>query len=398
MTEDQTNKLKLIGQIYTPSYPIELKELFSGRRKELQQVIQIISQKGKQLLIYGDRGIGKTSFANITKLILDFPDTQIVKISCSSDDTFESIFHNIFSHLSYEYEIARKEIGFGKNIEKVDEKVVFSNIYSPESITIPIVQKVFGILQNPVIIIDEFDRLEIEKFDKRKFSDLIKTISDNIPFAKFILVGVAEDVSSLIEEHESIERNLAQLHLRAMSEDEINDIIVKGEPHLGIKFDEKVKQKIIDLSSGYPHFTHSLCYFSASTAILDNSSEVTEEHLKIAIQQTIDGAHESLRNSFRLATLGTKQNIFQEVLYAATIAPTDEYGYFQANDLENPLSEILGKEMRVFNFSYHIGKFCSTERGEIFRITGSKNRHRYKFKNPLMRAFIKLKMEQEIAK
>lgn len=398
MTEEQKNKLSLIGQIYTPSYPIELQELFSGRRKELQQVIQIISQKGKHILIYGDRGIGKTSFANITKLFLDTPTSQIVKISCSSDDTFESIFYNIFSDLSYEYEVARTEIGFGKEIIKTDEKVIFSNIYSMESITIPIIQKVFGILKNPIIIIDEFDRLENEKFDKRKFSDLIKTISDNIPYAKFILVGVAEDVSSLIEEHESIERNLAQLHLRAMSEDEINDIIEKGEPHLNLKFDNSVKQKINELSSGYPHFTHSLCYFSTSAAILDNSEVVTNEHLDLAIQQTIDGAHESLRNSFRQATLGTKQNIFQEVLFAATIAPTDEYGYFQANDLEIPLSEILGKPMRVFNFSYHLGKFCSSERGEIFKISGSKNRHRYKFKNPLMRAFIKLKMDQEINK
>ena len=141
-----------------------------------------------------------------------------------------------------------------------------------------------------------------------------------------------------------------------------------------------------------------MCYFSTSAAILDNSEVVTNEHLDVAIQQTIDGAHESLRNSFRQATLGTKQNIFQEVLFAATIAPTDEYGYFQANDLEIPLSEILGKPMRVFNFSYHLGKFCSSERGEIFKISGSKNRHRYKFKNPLMRAFIKLKMDQEINK
>lgn len=395
MTEEQNKKIRLVGQIYTPSYPIELKELFSGRRKELQQVIEIISQKGKQLIIYGDRGIGKTSFANVTKLILDEPNTQIVKISCSSDDTFESIFHNIFSGFSYEYEIAQKEIGFGKDIEKTNEKVIFSNIYSEDSINIPIIKKILGILINPVIIIDEFDRLENEIFDKRKFSDLIKTISDTIPYAKFILVGVAEDVSALIEEHESIERNLAQLHLHAMSEDEIKDIVEKGEPHLKLTFNEDVKNKIIELSSGYPHFTHSLCYYATTAAIWDNSTKVTNDHLDLAIQQTIDSSHESLRNSYRLATLGTKQNIFQEVLYAATIATTDEYGYFQANDLETPLSKILDKEMKVYNFSYHIGKFCSNERGEIFKITGSKNRHRYKFKNPLMKAFIKLKIEQD---
>lgn len=160
-------------------------------------------------------------------------------------------------------------------------------------------------------------------------------------------------------------------------------------------FDDSVKERIVKLSSGYPHFTHSLCYYSTTSAVWDSSSVITDQHLNIAIKQTIDNAHESLRNSYRTATLATKQNIYQEVLYAASVVKTDEYGYFQANDLEEILSKVLGKEVKVNNFTFHIGKFCSDERGEIFTMTGAKNRHRYKFRNPLMKAFIRLKTEQQ---
>lgn len=160
-------------------------------------------------------------------------------------------------------------------------------------------------------------------------------------------------------------------------------------------FDETVKSRIIDLSSGYPHFTHSLCYYPTTAAVWDNSTVITDQYLNIAIKQTIDNAHESLRNSYRTATLATKQNIYQEVLYAASIVGTDEYGYFQANDLEDVLSRILEKDVKVNNFTFHLGKFCTEERGEIFTMTGAKNRHRYKFRNPLMKAFIRLKMEQK---
>lgn len=394
MTDEQKQKIELVGKIYTPAYPIEIKEFFSGRTTELITILEIINQKGKQVILYGDRGVGKTSFANIVRILMDSPDRQIVKISCASNDTFKSLFFNIFSKLSMGYEIAKNKIGFGAGIEKIEGRVLFSNLYNKEQIDINLILTVLELTGKSIIIIDEFDRLEKNNFDQKLFSDLLKVVSDTIPSTSFMIVGVAEDVSSLIDEHQSIERNLAQIHLYSMTGDEIKGIIEKGELPLGIKFTDEVKNKIIDLSSGYPHFTHSLCYYSAIASIWEKSKNITLEYLNLAIQQTIDNSHESLRNSYRVATLATKQNIYQEVLYAAALVKTDEYGYFQANDLESILTDMIGKEMKVNNFVFHLGKFCSEERGEIFIISGAKNRHRYKFKNPLMRSFIRLKMEQ----
>lgn len=393
MTEKQNKKLNLIGEIYTPSYPIEIMELFSGRTEQLKNVFDFLRQKGKHIIVYGDRGVGKTSFANVIKVICE-TNQPVAKVSCSTQDTFESLFHNVLSKLTYDYEQAQQKIGFGTEIERTNESLILSNLYTQDQVNIKVLTSVFGLL-NPVIILDEFDRLSPNKFNKAIFTDLIKSLADNLPQTTLIIVGVSEDVASLIDEHLSIERNLSQIHMPSMSPDEIIAIIKKGEEPLQLTFDESVTRRIIDLSSGYPHFTHSLCYYSTTASVWDNSIAITDQHLNIAIKQTIDNAHESLRNSFRTATLATKQNIYQEVLYAASIVETDEYGYFQANDLEDILSRILGKKVKVNNFTFHLGKFCTDERGEIFTMTGAKNRHRYKFKNPLMKAFIRLKMEQK---
>lgn len=369
------------------------KELFSGRTDQLSAVFDFLRQKGKHIIVFGDRGVGKTSFANVIKVICE-SDRQVAKVSCSTEDTFETLFQNVLSKLTYDYEEAQQKIGFGSDIEKTNKSLIFSNLYSIDQINIPVLTSVLGLI-NPVVILDEFDRLDPNKFNKSIFTDFIKNLADNLPNSTIIIVGVSEDVSSLIDEHLSIERNLSQIYMPSMSSDEITAIIKKGEEPLQLTFDESVIRRIINLSSGYPHFTHSLCYYSSTSAVWDSSNTITDQHLNIAIKQTIDNAHESLRNSYRTATLATKQNIYQEVLYAASIVKTDEYGYFQANDLEDILSKILEKEVKVNNFTFHLGKFCSDERGEIFSMTGTKNRHRYKFRNPLMKAFIRLKTEQQ---
>ncbi len=248
-------------------------------------------------------------------------------------------------------------------------------------------------LGEAAIILDEFDRLDGTKFNKKLLTDAIKAISDTLPQITLIIVGVSEDISGLIYEHESIERNLAQVYLSVMSPEEIKEIILKGEEPLEVKYSTDVIEKIIDLSSGFPHFTHSLCYHACYFAISQNESSIKDIHLQVSINQTVDNAQESLRNAYRIATMATKQNIFSEVLYASSIVETDEYGYFQANDLEPILTEILGKETKVNNYVFHLGKFCIPERGEILKVVGSKNRQRYKFRNPLMKAFIRLKIE-----
>lgn len=393
MNDQIKQKLELLSQIYTPSYPIEIKALFSGRTKQMSDVMGIIPQKGKQLIVYGDRGVGKTSFANIIKAIYDSPDTQIGKVSCNGNNTFESLMHNALSKFSYNYEEAQQRIGFGGEIEKTDKSLIFSNLYNQDQLSISNLLSIFSIIPNSILILDEFDRLDRAKFDHKIFTDFLKVISDTLPYFTIIIVGVSEDVASLIEGHESIERNLSQIHLQAMSPEEVKQIIVKGEEPLKIKFDEDVIDKIIELSSGYPHFTHSLCYYSCFSAIIAESNVINIEYLKIGIDQTINQVHESLRNSYRLATLANKKNIFQDVLYATSIVETDEYGYFQALDLEPVLSKILGQDVKVNSFVFHLGKFCSPERGDIIKMAGTSHRHRYKFKNPLMRAFVKLKIE-----
>ena len=90
--EAQRKKIEEAGNIYTPSYPIELIDLFSGRKSQLNRITETMALKGHHAIVYGDRGVGKTSFANIVKLFHKSPERQVIKISCDSNDTFASLW------------------------------------------------------------------------------------------------------------------------------------------------------------------------------------------------------------------------------------------------------------------------------------------------------------------
>ena len=51
--------------VFQPRTPIATKELFAGRWPELTEISDAVHQTGLHVVIYGERGVGKTSLANV---------------------------------------------------------------------------------------------------------------------------------------------------------------------------------------------------------------------------------------------------------------------------------------------------------------------------------------------
>ncbi len=112
-------------------------------------------------------------------------------------------------------------------------------------------------LERPAVcIFDEFDRMP--RSEARIFSDLIKSLSDNAVSSTVVLVGVAETVTDLVEEHASIERALVQVQMPRMENAELQEILEKAAEQLEVTFSDKATRAIVGLSQGLPHYTHLL--------------------------------------------------------------------------------------------------------------------------------------------
>jgi Novel STAND NTPase 1 len=358
----KTQKLVLVGEAFRPAAPVDDLELFAGREKQRSEVISAVTQVGYHVGLYGERGVGKTSLARVMAAIFNQPGIrqfQAAMVSCHTDDTFESLWTNVFRRLDQEIENFTPE-GVRYEIERLDPPAL--------------------------IVVDELDRLENDDA-LTLLADTIKTLSDNAVPSTMVLVGVAASIGDLIGEHESIIRNLAQIGMPRMELDELRGILIKGCEHAGIAMQDGAVERIVSLSEGLPHYTHLLGHRSAERAVQDDRDVVILRDVEAAIPQAVDG-HTIQSDYVKAIRSSQPGNLYREVLLACAIAPKNSLGYFTSGQIRDPLEVVAGRHLDIPAFSRHMKEFLDPDRGSVLRREGKARSYSYRFSDPMMQPYV----------
>jgi energy-coupling factor transporter ATP-binding protein EcfA2 len=338
-------------------------------------------------MMFGERGVGKTSLAKvISEIIKANNGYQLLNcgtINCDSADDFNSLWRKIFREISFAMDSRRP--GFNPKPEQpasVESLLPGRKINSDD---VRYLLKQVG--EHTLIIIDELDRLT-DPQSKSQLADTIKNLSDHASNTTLMLVGVADSVDELVAEHHSIERALVQVPIPRMSMNELTEIIDNGLSAAKMGAEPKVSHWIGWLSQGLPHYTHSLGLYSAFKAIEDDRTEVSADDVLHATRMTVEKSH-TIQNIYNRATSSPqRQNLFARVLRACALAQTDELGFFTAAAVSIPMTQIMGKTYYVPNFSRHLLKLCEPKRGPILKKIGEPRRIRFRFADPMMQPFV----------
>ncbi len=387
MTRDDAFALSLeAGKVFTPSAPIDERSLFAGRTEQLRSVVDTVNQKGQHAVVYGERGVGKTSLSNVLSSFLARPNSTVLspRINCDATDSFESVWRKVFRRIQLNQ--TTKASGFVGEVDReFDADVLLEDEVSPDAVMRALITISHG--ATPVLIIDEFDRVSQQV--RRAIADTIKTLSDHAVAATVVLVGVAESVEQLIEEHQSIERALVQIPMPRMSVPEIHQIIETGIGRLGMTIEDSALKRVSVLSQGLPHYAHLIGLYASRSALETLSAHITEDVIDLAIGKAIDAAQQSVRAAYHKAIRSPrKDNLFADVLLACALARTDELGEFAAQDVREPMRMITGRDYEIPSFAQHLNDFSEPKRGSILRKSGTKRKFRYKFTNPLMQPYV----------
>jgi len=375
------------GKVFSPATPINTRDLFAGRTPQITQVSQAVHTRGQHAIIFGERGVGKTSLANILKSLLEDENTIAAKVNCHNEDSYAMIWRNALS----EIKIVQEQEGYGFRPQKqtteynpaheIGAKVGPDDV---RRILMPL-----GKLADMVVILDEFDRLRGGKL-QRLFADTIKNFSDHALNTTLVIVGVANDVSGLIKEHASVDRCLVQIPMPRMTPVELKEIIHHATTELKMSIQPEALELIILLSQGLPHYTHLLGFESTVTAIEAGRRKITLADVKKGVTRALQKVQHSVLDEYRNAIQGQRAGtLFPHVLLACALAEVDAQGYFISAKVRDPFSMIMQKRYDIPGFSQHLDKFSSDpSRGPVLEKAGTARRYRFRFRNPLLQPYI----------
>lgn len=386
---DQRNKFELLEKIavsFRPSAPIDSRA-FSGRESQITAVVNACVQRGQHVVIYGERGAGKTSLVNTICEMLrtKFVMPECGTINCDQTTTFASLWKAIFSEIPLS-----RNSPVNRSASSADRTQGTYAQLLQEEVTPHAVRTVLQNRGRFLFIIDEVDRIR-DPDTTTLLADTIKTLSDHATDATLILVGVAESVDALLAEHESIQRALIQVHMPRMSAAEIDRLVDNGLSNVGMTIDPEAKNLIQKLSQGLPHYAHLLGMHSALAAAATDSMHITTENTRSALRKALKYAQQSIADDYERATTSSEETLYRWVLLACALAETDKYGYFTASDVVPPMNSIMKKEFPLNMFSKHLNAFCEPKHGPALHRTATARGYKYKFKNAIMQPYVLLK-------
>lgn len=374
-----------INQLFTPSTPVNAAELFAGRLGQIMRIVDTIAEVGRHAVVFGERGVGKTSLMQIVPYMV--PDRvgriRYCRVPAFPNSTFHSLFNSVFKNIKFSADV-------GDGVQEYDVSETFTGTIAPDDVVREF--RHFSPNDIPIVVLDEFNEItDVET--PMLVANTIKALSDSGTNVTIIIVGVADNVTQLIENHESIQRCTEQIPMPRMTTDELSEVLDKRLRQLGYTITGDAKWKIINLAKGLPAYVHGLGKHACLSAlVVGGRLHIEEMHVDAAIDGLIASSDRTFKDSYDAATRSAQpDNLLKEVLTACALAKVDESGYFRPAAVKEPLSGILGKSVEIANFQNHLKAFIDPKRKAILQRDGEPRAYRFRFRQPAMQPFVLMK-------
>jgi hypothetical protein len=319
-----------IRRVFTPRTPIHSNYLLVGRQDQLAQIVGGLREPGGHAVIFGDRGVGKTSLANcVSEHFKKSLGQEFVHFErCDSESTFISLISAALTRVGVDLQVRERistheqggDAGLSVGIAKAEiaSKRAVSTTESGEYAQITPAWAATRLASYPGLLI--IDELDIVSSDQTVVSvaTFIKQLSDRRAPLKICIVGIADTVARLLRGHQSSSRSLVESKLGRMHVRELKEVILAGEMRTELRFDDDVVDEIVAVSAGYPYFTHLLALKSAEVAVLDGRRRVVASDLDLAWESAVRDTEESLRHVYVRAISYDDGSLAAKVLIASS--------------------------------------------------------------------------------
>lgn len=393
-------------ETFTPHQPVRAYELLLGREREVQEMIEYLTTPGLNVLVFGDRGVGKSSISNIVGHVFEkeFREFKVIRKRCDNETSFQAIVEDPLNEVGIDITsggaplprrnwdlgsivptpLGSPEEAWTEKSENAVETTVensrqFDRAASPAWVAKHISQ------EKILYILDEVDLIASDEV-RKKLAQLVRFVSDDTESRfKFLIVGIAKTAANLTAGHKTVQRCLREIPLERLESAHIRQIVANGAKRCRFEFTAEALDHIAKLSNGFPYFTHLIALKAAEDAVVEDRDLIEFHHVECARHRAVADAEGVLRDTYINAVRDDGKNEYRKILYAAALASSD---YLTAAELLNAYNSVWNQQLSASQLGPYLRRLASEEDCvSVFKrlVSGV-----YQFSDPRMASYIRL--------
>ena len=332
LTRDIQSRLRMA---FGASQPVSDSRYFAGRQETLARIIAALEGEGAHAVVFGERGIGKTSLMHILADTARTARYLVIYDSCGADTRFDTMFRSILGQIPLIY---HKDTP--PNSSEAEKGSSFESLLPTGPVSAREASDLLTCVTGTrlLIVLDEYDRIEDPNF-RRQTAELIKNLSDRMAAVHIIVAGVAEDLDGLIDYIPSIRRNIAAIEVPGMDTDEVREILRIGSETSGLAFEDGAAERVAHYAGGSPYVARLICLYAAIITNADRQSTVTLANINRGAERVVREWHERMPSAIKRRLEHPRSPAQDDLLLAAAIAADVNHSRFTLSDIREALVE-----------------------------------------------------------
>ena len=311
------------------SQPVTHRERFAGRNDTLTSLIAAIEQQRAHVVLYGERGIGKTSLIHVFAETAREAQYLVLYGSCGVEARFDDMFRSYAAQIPLLYHNS-----ISPTADEDEHRRTFADLLGSQPVDPRELAEVFAQIVGTrvVIVLDEYDRVADPAF-RRNIAELIKNLSDRAARLQLILTGVASNLDELIGFTPSIRRNIVGLAVGPMADADMRDILARAEAATGLKFAPEATALITRMAGGSPYLVRLLGNRAAGRALDERRMLVSVDDAIAGTEAVLAEWNSGLPKRVQAQLSRAEVRAAWPVLIAAARASGTPDGWFAAHDV-----------------------------------------------------------------
>lgn len=388
-----------LGDVFTPASSARV--AYIERTNVEKQLEKALGLKGKQIVIYGHSGSGKTTV--LTHMLKEKKIEHIIS-RCTNTSTIESIILDAFDELNPYYieskanektdiikgEISSEYMGIKSAISGTMESSMHQTHKRvlPPQLTMQRLAHFIGEAQ-AIWIIEDFHK--VAPSEKTKISQMMKLfmdMSNKYPKIKIVILGAADNGYEVVAHDRELNNRVAEIEVPLLNEIEIKKILEKGTKALNVEFSEAVINDIVKYSNCLATITHqlayNLCFNEGIKSTMKKCARVEADKLEQAISDFSEEKQDTYKNTYYAITKHRESKFKNVEIILETLCVIDKP--------EVSMHELYDEILKIHfdypqsNLSTYVKRLTTIDYEEVLR----NNAGRISFSDPFFKAYVKI--------